>query len=61
MGLAGAEYADPAAFDAAYESAMLGCAVLLVLGGLISWVAIRNPAAAPMTAAATLAGEPTAG
>jgi EmrB/QacA subfamily drug resistance transporter len=40
VGLSGADYEVPAVFDAAYESAMLGCAVLLALGGLISWVAI---------------------
>ena len=45
VGLSGADYADPAVFDAAYEAAMIGCAVLLVLGGLISWVAI--PARVP--------------
>jgi EmrB/QacA subfamily drug resistance transporter len=43
VGLGGAEYADPVAFDAAYERAMLACAVLLVLGGLLAWATIRNP------------------
>ena len=43
VGLAGEEYADPAAFDAAYGSALLICAGLLALGGAISWVTIRNP------------------
>ncbi len=33
VGLSGAEYADPVAFDAAYRSALIACAVLLVLGG----------------------------
>ncbi len=42
VGLGGAEYADPVAFDTAYGSAMLACAVLLVVGGLISWFTIRN-------------------
>jgi hypothetical protein len=42
VGLAGAEYADPEAFDAAYGTAMLLCAALLVLGGLLSWLTIRN-------------------
>ncbi len=40
VGLAGDDYADPAAFDAAYGAAMVACAVLLVLGGLVSWVTI---------------------
>ncbi|GAA4369560.1 MFS transporter [Nocardioides caricicola] len=43
VGLAGEEYTDPAAFDAAYVTATVVCAVLLALGGLLSWVAIRNP------------------
>jgi EmrB/QacA subfamily drug resistance transporter len=43
VGLGGEEYADPSAFDAAYDLAMLACAVLLVLGGLLSWATIRNP------------------
>ena len=42
VGLHGAEYADPAAFDAAYRSAMLICAVLLAVGGVVSWLTIRN-------------------
>src|SRR5689334_22606290 len=44
VGLSGDEYADPAALDAAYGDAMVICAVLLVLGGLVSWVTIRRPA-----------------
>ena len=43
VGLGGADYADPAVFDAAYGSAILICAGLLALGGLLSWVTIRNP------------------
>jgi EmrB/QacA subfamily drug resistance transporter len=43
VGLGGDEYADPAAFDSAYGSAIVACAVLLALGGVISWVTIRNP------------------
>lgn len=41
VGLAGEEYADPRAFDAAYGSAMLACAGLLVLGGVVSWLTVR--------------------
>lgn len=46
VGLSGAKYADPVAFDAAYPTAMLACAVLLVLGGVVSWLTIprRLPA-----------------
>ena len=40
VGLAGQEYADPVALDAAYNSATLACAVLLVLGGIVSWLTI---------------------
>ena len=40
VGLAGDDYRDAARFDTAYGSAMTACAVLLVLGGLISWFAI---------------------
>jgi hypothetical protein len=43
VGLGGDEYADPVAFDAAYQQATIGCAALLVLGGLLSWATIRNP------------------
>ena len=43
VGLSGAEYADPVAFDAAYRSAVMVCAVLLAFGGGLSWVTIRNP------------------
>jgi EmrB/QacA subfamily drug resistance transporter len=40
VGLAGDDYAEPAILDAGFESAMMICAALLVLGGLLSWVAI---------------------
>ena len=46
VGLGGEEYADPVAFDAAYDAATLACAVLLVAGGLLSWVTIRDPGVA---------------
>jgi predicted MFS family arabinose efflux permease len=42
VGLHGEEYADPVAFDAAFRSATVACAVLLVLGGLVSWFTIRD-------------------
>ena len=41
-GLGGEDYADPAVFDDGYRMAMVSCAVLLVLGGLVSWLTIRN-------------------
>jgi EmrB/QacA subfamily drug resistance transporter len=44
VGLGGEDYADPVAFDAAYHSAIEICAVLLVLGGALSWLTIRRPA-----------------
>ena len=40
VGLGGEEYADPVAFDAAYGSAMLACAALLAVGGVVSWLTI---------------------
>lgn len=43
VGLSGDEYADPAALGGAYDSAMWWCAGLLVAGGAISWLLIRNP------------------
>lgn len=43
VGLRGEEYADPVAFDAAYDSATIVCAALLALGGVVSWLTIRDP------------------
>jgi EmrB/QacA subfamily drug resistance transporter len=40
VGLAGDDYRDPARFDSAYGTAILVCAVLLALGGLVSWFTI---------------------
>jgi EmrB/QacA subfamily drug resistance transporter len=40
VGLTGDDYRIPGVFDHAYGLAMLACAGLLVLGGLVSWVAI---------------------
>lgn len=42
VGLAGDDYQDPARFDTAYGSAIIICAVLLVLGGVVSWFAIPS-------------------
>ena len=43
VGLAGEEYADPVAMSAGYDQAMVICAAMLAVGGLLSWVLIRNP------------------
>jgi hypothetical protein len=49
VGLSGDDYRDPVVFDTAYGQAMTACAVLLVVGGAVSWLAIpdrvRTPAA----------------
>jgi EmrB/QacA subfamily drug resistance transporter len=43
LGLSGAAYTQPDAFSTAYSSAMWICCAMLALGGLLSWVLIRNP------------------
>ena len=40
VGLGGDDYTDPAVFDSAFRSAILICAALLVLGGIVSWFTI---------------------
>jgi EmrB/QacA subfamily drug resistance transporter len=42
VGLGGDQYADPVAFDDAYGKAMLACAGLLAVGGVISWLTITH-------------------
>ena len=42
VGLSGMEYADPTALAAAYSSAMVACAALLVLGGAVSWLTVPS-------------------
>jgi len=42
VGLAGVDYADPVTFDAGYHSALVACAGMLVVGGLVSWFTISN-------------------
>ncbi len=44
VGLQGADYENPVAFGAGFRVAMWICAALLVAGGAISWLLIRNPA-----------------
>lgn len=48
LGLSGDAYADPVAFDAAYGSAMLACAALLALGGVVSWLTIPRRLPVPV-------------
>ena len=43
VGLSGSDYAVPSAFSSAYRMAMLICTALLVTGGVVSWLLIRNP------------------
>jgi EmrB/QacA subfamily drug resistance transporter len=47
VGLSGEEYDQPATFDAAYGQALLICAALLAVGGLVSWFTIPDDALAP--------------
>jgi EmrB/QacA subfamily drug resistance transporter len=42
VGLGGDDYDDPIAFDDGYQAAMIVCAVLLVLGGLVGWIGLRG-------------------
>jgi EmrB/QacA subfamily drug resistance transporter len=44
VGLSGDAYRDPAVFSDAYRTAMWVCAGLLVAGGIVSWLLIRNTA-----------------
>ena len=46
VGIAGADYRDPAVFAAGYQQAQLICAVLLLAGGAISFVGLRDAAPA---------------
>ncbi len=48
VGLSGEDYQRPATFAAGYRDAMLWCVVLLVAGGVLSWLLIRNEEAAPV-------------
>jgi MFS family permease len=42
VGLSGDDYAQPGAFTDGYRMAMMICAALFALGGLVSWLTIRN-------------------
>jgi MFS family permease len=43
-GISGDDYQDAAAFDRGFGVAMVTCAVVLVVGGLLAALVIRNPA-----------------
>lgn len=43
VGLSGADYENPVAFDDGFRMATIICAALLAAGGLLSWFAVRNP------------------
>jgi EmrB/QacA subfamily drug resistance transporter len=47
VGLHGAEYANPIAFNDAFRMAMMICAGLLTVGGLVSWLTIPATALEP--------------
>ncbi|MCF6378391.1 MFS transporter [Nocardioides KLBMP 9356] len=47
VGLAGDDYRDPIVFDASYDRAIVACAVLLVVGGVVSWFAIPHRVRTP--------------
>lgn len=40
VGLSGDDYAEPATFSAGFRTAMMVCAVLLALGGLVAWLTV---------------------
>jgi MFS family permease len=43
VGLSGEDYDRPVMFSRGYEQAMWICVALLVAGGVVSWLLIRNP------------------
>ena len=47
VGLSGDDYRDPGRFDASYGTALVACAALLVLGGVVSWFAIPHRVRTP--------------
>jgi hypothetical protein len=42
VGLVGEEYRDPVALTAGYHQSLLLCAAMLVVGGVVSWVGLRE-------------------
>lgn len=53
VGLGSREYDDPVALTAGYQTALLVCAALLVLGGVVSWVGLRQAPAESSAAGGT--------
>jgi EmrB/QacA subfamily drug resistance transporter len=47
VGLSGTDYEQPDVFTDAYRSALLVCAALFALGGVVSWLTIRNDVLEP--------------
>jgi hypothetical protein len=47
VGLSGSDYSRPAAFGAGYRTALLVCAALFALGGVVSWLTVRPDVLAP--------------
>jgi MFS family permease len=47
VGLSGDDYTDPAVFSAGFRTAMVACAVLLVVGGAVAWTTIRSDTLKP--------------
>lgn len=43
VGLSGADYERPEMFSAGYQKASWICVAMLVAGGVVSWILIRNP------------------
>jgi EmrB/QacA subfamily drug resistance transporter len=59
VGLAAADYLRPTVFSGAYASAMWICVALLLAGGVLAWLLIRNPAGTgtlPVPVAGTASG-----
>ena len=42
VGLSGDDYTDPSAFTSGFRMAMILCAALFAIGGVVSWLTIRN-------------------
>lgn len=42
VGLSGADYADPVTFATGYRTAVLACAALYAIGGLLAWLTVRD-------------------
>jgi MFS family permease len=47
VGLSGTDYDHPDVFTAGYRTAMIVCAVLFAVGGVVAWLAVRNDVLEP--------------